>query len=1010
MNLEKNTNLPDNILEKTINPFSKIASSDAALVHEKFETLRLNCEYYTSPLACGSGNTSSNLNILHLNARSILSDTKFEDFHLFINCSKVKWHLICISESWLTDDMVPLRQLEGYTGYFKNRKGNTGGGVTIYVCNKHIKQSSEIIINTNHIETLFVKCEVSPSICIIIGQVYKPPSLESSVFINELTSCLEMLDQKNKTTFLCGDFNTDLFALLTDNTCQEFFNTLASFGYLPTITKTTRFSENKLSLIDNIFTNNLDFVTRSGIIYSDSSDHFPIFVSCAPQPAPQKPSCYKVFDKSKFEELLSYITANLHNFTNVTDPEEACNILINAFQNGIEKYSIQIKNNRKATALKPWISPAILTSINRRHCLFIEKNKNPTEQNKSLYSMYRNRLNDILREAKQKYFLNQLEENRANCKRLWQILNGIIKGSPKNHLLPESFVNSNNENTCDKDEIADSFNTFFISVGKNLQSRIPPSDLDPLQYITSPPGPTFSKMDKTNSDELHEIVNDMKNVGAGIDQINASIFKRAFPTIINEIVHFINICLDNGVFPDALKLAIVKPIFKSGEKSIFGNYRPISILPYISKVLEKIIHRRTMTYLHDAAILNDNQFGFQKSKSTYMPLLLLQENITKSLEDGHFTCGIYLDLKKAFDTVDHSILMRKLEKYGFAGSSLHIMQSFLTNRHQCVEYNGTRSSLKPINIGVPQGSVLGPLLFLIYINDFPNISKNMKFLLFADDTVIFLKSDTIQELQHIIDKETVYICNWLRMNKLTLNTQKTLYQLYSNRNNSVDLKIKLNGAEIKQVETVKYLGVYVDSSLKWSAHLNHLSLTLSRNIGVINRVKHFLNKQSLLLLYNALLLPYINYCCLVWGFTYPTYLNKIEILQKRAVRIIDSQHRLAHTDPIFCSLGVLKVKDIAKQQLLSVMLRKFIGTLPPELDKLFTLIPSSPNIITRSRRHFEETFSEKLYRTRVASWVGPRIWNDLISPHFALEDLETLSKGHIKKHTKEKFLNLYNSI
>ena len=328
MNLEKKTNLPDELLNKTINPFLDVASTDAALLHEKFETLRLNCQYYCSPLACNSSTANNNLNIIHLNVRSILSDTKFEDFNVFISRSKVKWHVICLSESWLTDDMTPLRQLEGYTGYFKNRKDKTGGGVAIYVCNKYIKHSSEIIINENRLETLFVKCQLSPSICFIIGQIYRPPSLENSVFMNELNSCLEIVDQMNKTTFLCGDFNTDLFALLTDNNCQEFFNSLASFGYLPTITKTTRFSENKLSLIDNIFTNNFDFVTRSGIIYSDSSDHFPIFVSCAFQPTAQKPTCYDAFDTSRIEELSSYLTAQLQNYVDITDPEEACSILV----------------------------------------------------------------------------------------------------------------------------------------------------------------------------------------------------------------------------------------------------------------------------------------------------------------------------------------------------------------------------------------------------------------------------------------------------------------------------------------------------------------------------------------------------------------------------------------------------------------------------------------------------------------------------------------------------------
>ena len=1009
MNLEECSNLPSQLMNKSINPFTHVASADLTLTltHEKFDQIRSNCKYYSPNGNCTSSFADKNLNILHLNARSIHSDIRFDEFQLFISGSNVQWQVICISESWMSNEMIPLRQLDGYTGYFKNRKIKSGGGVIIYVSNNHIQHSSEIIMENNCLEAVFVQCQLSPSVTFIVGQIYRPPSMDSSLFINELNNCIEELDKMNKTTFLCGDFNIDLFSLLNDNHSQEFFNTLASYGYWPTITKTTRSSENKLSLIDNIFCNNLDFVVKSGIIYHELSDHFPIFVSCAPLCHPKKHKWHTVFDKNKLEELSSYLHEQLHDFTNIDDPETACNAMIDAYQQGIKKYSITIKHNRRSTSLKPWISPAILTSINRRHHLFMLKNQSPTRQNKLLYNNYRNKLNELLREAKRKYILNQLEVNKTNSRKLWQILNGTVRGKSTHNQLSETFKNTSGEEITDKNEIAESFNNFFISVGENLQQGVNPSDLDPLQYINSQPQHIFDTMGRTNATELHTIIKHLKNVGAGIDQINANIFKHTFQTIICELVHLMNLCLEQGIFPNTLKRAVVKPVYKSGDKKEFNNYRPISILPYISKILEKVIHIQIMSYVQDSNILNINQYGFQKNKSTYMPLLLLQENITKSFENGKIMCGIYLDLKKAFDTVDHSILLRKLEKYGFASSPLSIIKSYLQNRYQCVDYNEFRSTLKPVSIGVPQGSILGPLLFLLYINDFPNISQNAKFLMYADDTAIFFESDNLSALQIIIDQESNHICNWLQMNKLTLNTQKTVYQLYKYSNNITGLTIMLNGIEIKEEATVKYLGMFIDTGLKWAAHIDHLSLTLSRNIGIINRSKYFLNKQSMLLLYNALVLPYINYCCLVWGFTFPTYMSKIEILQKRVIRIIDEQPRLAHSDPIFKSLNILKLKDIAKQQLTMVMYRKFDGSLPIDIDLLFSL-SKSPSIITRNRHHFNETFSVKNYRTRTASWIGPRLWNSIIAPHLSVADLSSTSKEHIQKHTKQHFILAYD--
>ena len=225
-------------------------------------------------------------------------------------------------------------------------------------------------------------------------------------------------------------------------------------------------------------------------------------------------------------------------------------------------------------------------------------------------------------------------------------------------------------------------------------------------------------------------------------------------------------------------------------------------------------------------------------------------------------------------------------------------------------------------------------------------------------------------------------------------------------NVELNLKIILNNEEIKKAEMVKYLGVLVDSKLKWANHINHLSMLISRNIGIINRVKLYLDKKSLLLLYNSLVLPYINYCCVVWGFTFHTYVNKIDILQKRIIRIIDNQPRLAHSEPIFKSLQLLKVKDFAKQQLILIMHRHLTGNLPTSMLNLFSLARQQ-TINMRNRRHFQEIYTAKLYRTRTVSWYGPRLWNEILSSHFSITELANSSKEKIKKHVKLQFINGY---
>ena len=391
----------------------------------------------------------------------------------------------------------------------------------------------------------------------------------------------------------------------------------------------------------------------------------------------------------------------------------------------------------------------------------------------------------------------------------------------------------------------------------------------------------------------------MRNVGAGHDKINSLIFKATYRYIITEIVHFLNLCLQHGTFPCSLKRAVIKPIFKAGDKQHFSNYRPISLLPVISKLLEKLIYFRLNDHLIKNDILNKRQFGFRKGMSTYMPLMLLQEKITRAFEFNKIVCGLYLDLRKAFDTVDIDILLNKIHCYGINHNAYNILKSYLSGRMQCVQIDTVVSSFLPVETGVPQGSILGPLLFLIYINDFPLVCNQMTTYLYADDTSIFIEGSDEREVQNTINTLMPKIEDWFAANQLSLNTDKTYYQIYTNKKTRAAISLNLVGVNIKRVKSVKYLVVFIDEDLKWHTHLSKLYTVLCRNVGIINRARYFLHSSHLLLLYNSLILSHINYCCLLFCNTYSSHIHEIEKLQKRAVRLIDGQARLAHSSPIF---------------------------------------------------------------------------------------------------------------
>ena len=335
-----------------------------------------------------------------------------------------------------------------------------------------------------------------------------------------------------------------------------------------------------------------------------------------------------------------------------------------------------------------------------------------------------------------------------------------------------------------------------------------------------------------------------------------------------------------------------------------------------------------------------------------------------------------------------------------------MLRSYLNERTQCVQIDDIESSILPINIGVPQGSILGPLLFILYINDFISVcDEHISVLLYADDTAIFIEGENENVLQARVNTLMPKVAEWFASNQLSLNSDKTYYQIYTNKRTDFELAIQIDGAEIVRANTVKYLGVFIDEDLKWKTHIAKLQTTLSRNIGMMNRLKYLLGTKHLLLLYHSLFQSHVNYCCFIYTNTYPNSLSELEKLQKRAVRIIDGQPRLAHTAPIFRKFKLLKLRDLGHQQMLLLLHRKLNGNLPSAIAELF--VTSEPTRINRSVKHFYESFAYRVYKTHTLSWAGPRIWNRIMVPLFPRLSTVPTSKSVIKNISKSFFLSQY---
>ena len=383
-----------------------------------------------------------------------------------------------------------------------------------------------------------------------------------------------------------------------------------------------------------------------------------------------------------------------------------------------------------------------------------------------------------------------------------------------------------------------------------------------------------------------------------------------------------------------------------------------------------------MPQLYKCKILNEKQCSFRPGHSTYMAIAELVNKIKSAVEDNESTIGIFLDLSKAF------ILLAKMEYYGFRGIVFDWFKSYLSDRKQFVSYNSCNSKLEDISCGVPQGSILGPLLFIIYVNDITSTSNILDFILFADDTTITYSHKDIKNQMNVVNSELIKVSNWFKANKLSVNATKTNYMILGTpcmvtNIKECDVSVTLNNTVLQRVRNTKFLGVLIDECLTWKTHIDCVSKTLSRNIGVMNKLKYYLPECILRILYCTLIMPYINYGILIWGDTCKTYLDKLVKLQKWAIRVITKSHYRSHTGPLFSKTNILTIQDMYKVDLGVFMYRYSIKDLPSIFDDYFSKRSDVHGYPTRHVNDYNIMKNKRSFSDHTIRVNGPILWNSL---------------------------------
>lgn len=854
------------------------------------------------PTTLGKGNS---INIFHQNIQSLRNKTL--EIEVCIKTLLKTPDIICLTEHWLTSPEEPFTKINGYnlaSCWSRNEKEH--GGSCIYTKNEiNFRERTDIkqVSVESAIECSCIELDRNK---LLILSIYRPPQGDIDVFFESLINIFNKIKAKmvKYTVVLCGDFNIDL---LSENKNKAYFiDLMNSYGFNQKIHKPTRETSTSQTIIDNIFINT--HIDEEGeVIPTSLSDHHAQTISLPKainniNTGNPKSRC---FSKQKIEyfrqELIKEKWEDIYNIEN--DPDMAYKRFSKIFTDIMDQiFTVKTLKSRKQHT---WITQGIKISCKEKRKLYIQKNKGQISREK--YENYTKILKRVICAAKKSANERYIREAPNKTKATWSVVSEITRKKTNNHQsLNLDHFNKNGETIKDT---LNNFNNFFINACPNINNN---DDIN-LDHVI--PNNANIRLEQTNPFEVYNIIHSLKDTKAvGIDRIPVKLLKSTADLIAEPLAYLINLTLASGIFPSLLKISVVKPIHKKGDKKNMGNYRPISLLPNISKIFEKIIYLRLISFIDRWKILTDQQNGFRKNMSTIRAMYQLLSKVLESLNNRNYVSTVLLDLSKAFDSVDYKILLLKLEKYGIQGTCNRLIKSYLQERSQCIIQNDNKtghqikSEMETLIKGVPQGSILGPLLFILYSNDLPNCIDD-HVVLYADDTSIVFSQKSHEDLEAKIQSTMSILERWFVQNNMLLNVDKTniikfSYPIIEENNLIIQFEEKI----IQSVSDASFLGLQIDRRLDWRPHINLLSKKIAQYSYALKIIANSINKSVAKISYHAYVQSRIQYGIIFWGNS--TEVDRIFILQKRCIRNIYNLKQRESCKPLFMSEKILTLTSI----------------------------------------------------------------------------------------------------
>lgn len=827
------------------------------------------------------------MKIAHINLRSIF--TGFNEFSTLI--LEKDLDVVMVTETWLSGDISSdIVTIPGYR-FFRKDRATRGGGVGAYV--KLCFNCQLLLIDfvvRDDFEYIVIKINL-PSTTLAICAVYRPPNTNFNNLLNNFDEILSTICPSFDTIICLGDFNVNFFNI--NNSIDDCFQ---SYNFIQLINEPTRVTDVSSTLIDPIFINNAELVISSGTILADGiSDHRMVFCDIKTLKCKMKPKfvsfrCFKDFVLNDFLNDLYNLPWFDIIYENNIDNKIA---LFNEFIITMFNIHAPIKNVRVTKPRAPWLTSNLKLILKERDRALQKYKHTKTDIDKTRYKNLRNYSVSMVRAEKRGYLNSVFHQN--NTRNTWSALKSLNLRSNNDTVLPEELADPNDINNY--------FASFFQNVSNNCDEQIE-------YYNNNFKDPNVSFQFKhTTVDEVNKCLHNIKTEAYGVDGISSVMLKYCSPFIDQFITHIINCCIEQNYFPHLWKVAIGKPLAKIKDPTTFSDLRIISILPAISKIFERILHNQIYEFTVLYKILSDSQCGFRKGFSTASALAVVTDEILSALDKGLVSVLVLLDFSKAFDTINHKLICAKLKFYGFLPSAVSLITSYLSDRSQKIVVNNISSTNLNIMSGVPQGSILGPLLFIIYTTELINSISDCKVQAYADDTVLYKHFPVENSDQSVLDvnSELTWIRSLSIEHDLKLNSSKSKIMLFGSKNkvNYImdNFHFDIDGIILPIVKEANCLGVNLDTNFRFKTHIKKLMQRSFSSLKLIYSNRHLLNYKLRIMLCDSLVLSHFNYCDFIYGFCIDQFdKNRLQKVQNSCCRMIFGLRKFDHISH--------KIKDV----------------------------------------------------------------------------------------------------